>query len=116
MALDNETVGRRIAEARDAHGWSAGELAKLVGSSHRSVQRWEAGKLPRTKTLLRLADVLDVPSYFFVQFPEFDELRSRMERIEEKLDAALNGGRKARPRARRPPRRSQQEARKGSRS
>jgi transcriptional regulator with XRE-family HTH domain len=70
-----EEVGARIREARLAKGWTHERLAGEMGVGLRTVQRWQSGVnprdgkswLPRLGTLMELADVLDVPSSFFVE-------------------------------------------------
>ena len=42
--LDKEAIGRRIAELRDARGWSQGELAERLHVSRQTVSNWERGK------------------------------------------------------------------------
>ena len=39
--LDKETIGRRIAELRDARGWSQEELAERLHVSRQTVSNWE---------------------------------------------------------------------------
>ena len=42
--LDKEAIGRRIAELRDARGWSQEELAERLHVSRQTVSNWERGK------------------------------------------------------------------------
>jgi transcriptional regulator with XRE-family HTH domain len=94
MALAPEEVGARIREARLALGWTHERLAAEMGVGLRTVQRWQKGVnpkdgkpwLPRLGTLMRLADVLQVPSSFFVE-SELDaasvaDLAERLEAVE----------------------------------
>ena len=75
MPMAPEEVGARIREARLAKGWTHERLAGEMGVGLRTVQRWQSGVnprdgkswLPRLGTLMELADVLDVPSSFFVE-------------------------------------------------
>jgi transcriptional regulator with XRE-family HTH domain len=83
MALDPEAVGARIRQAREAKGWNHAEFAERVGealdppkrANLRTVQRWQKGRdpktskswLPRLKTLMVIAEVLEVPSSYFVE-------------------------------------------------
>ena len=94
MALAAEEVGARIREARLAKGWTHERLAAEMGVGLRTVQRWQTGLnpkdgspwLPRHGTLMRLADVLEVPTSFFVE-SELDvasvaSLAERLEAVE----------------------------------
>ena len=56
----------------------------------RTVQRWQKGQLPRLNTLLRLAEVLDVPHGYFVE-PEdsvatVTDLRERVDELAGRVD------------------------------
>lgn len=94
MALAPEEVGERIREARLAKGWTHERLAREIGVGLRTVQRWQKGRnhkdgkswLPRLGTLMRLADVLEVPRSFLVE-SELDaasvaDLAQRLEAVE----------------------------------
>src|SRR5918994_4431283 len=90
MRLTPEEVGERIREARLSRGWTHEELARRMDANWRTVQRWQKGKLPRLPTLLRLADVLGVPSGYFVE-PEdsvatINDLSARIEDLAERVD------------------------------
>ena len=52
------TVGQRIREARDARGWSQGELAERCGLSRPTIARIEAGQHVRMGTLETVARAL----------------------------------------------------------
>lgn len=67
MALAPEEVGQRIRQARKAKGWTHERLAREMEVGLRTVQRWQDGDLPRLGTLMRLAEVLDVPQAYFVE-------------------------------------------------
>ena len=51
-------LGQRIREARDAHGWSQGELAGRCGLSRPTIARIEAGQHVRMGTLEQVARAL----------------------------------------------------------
>lgn len=54
-------MDERIKKARQALGWSQGELARRMYVSQPSVADWESGrKAPHTKNLVRLAVLLGV--------------------------------------------------------
>lgn len=53
-------VAERVAEERQARGFSQRELAELVGTTQSAIARLErGGRPPRIDTLLRIADALD---------------------------------------------------------
>lgn len=66
LVVDREALLRlplhlRVAELRDAHGWSRGELAARAGKSRSWVEKVERGvrHLDRLSTLRLLEDVLE---------------------------------------------------------
>ena len=111
MAIEPEEIGRRVKAARKRRHWTQLDFALEAHVSLSSVARWEAGKLPRVSELIRVADVLGVPTETLVE-PEpidedkfaliLDELRSDRERLEERLqgleDAVLGKRSSARSR------------------
>lgn len=55
-------IGRRIAEARRARGWTQAVLAEAVNTETVSLSRYETGaRMPSLSTLSALAVTLDVP-------------------------------------------------------
>jgi len=53
-------VADKVAERRQARGFSQRELAELVGTTQSAIARLErGGRPPRIDTLLRIADALD---------------------------------------------------------
>lgn len=114
MALAPEEVGLRIRQARLQKGWTHEELARQMDANLRTVQRWQTGDLPRLTTLMRLADVLGVPSSYFVEFEDRDEaLRELSGQVAElavvvrNLQAAVEERREAEAPAARTRRRAQ---------
>ena len=108
MRLTADEVGHRVREARLANGWTHEELARRMGVNWRTVQRWQSGQLPKMQTLLRLAEVLNVPAGYLIEpdatSDELAELRGQIEELTERLDAlarALDRQEPARPAARR---------------
>jgi transcriptional regulator with XRE-family HTH domain len=60
-------VGRRVAEPREARGWTPSELAERLGIALKGVQRTEHGKMNLTlRSLVRIAAPLasTVPNLF----------------------------------------------------
>jgi transcriptional regulator with XRE-family HTH domain len=61
--MGNE-IGRRIAQARIAKGWTQKELAKFSGCSKASICHYESGyQTPRLKAFVAIAKVLGVSIY-----------------------------------------------------
>lgn len=60
--------GERLCEAREARGLTVASLAELLGLSRVSVGRYEKGVVsPSLQVVVRLADVLRLPTAFFFQ-------------------------------------------------
>ena len=54
--------GKNLMRLRKLKDWTQRELAELVSIDHSMVARWENGKvLPRSATIQRLAEALEVP-------------------------------------------------------
>lgn len=74
MAAEHRSrVGGRIAQAREAKGWSQRELARQLPGKvdGPSVSRWETGKVYPEQYIDALAEALDVDvSYFLAPAPE----------------------------------------------
>ena len=47
-----------LKRARYSKGWTAYQLAQLLGVNVNSIYEWEKGRLPRSERLRRLAEVL----------------------------------------------------------
>lgn len=104
MSEFKERVGRRIADARDAKGWTQVQLARHMPSSvdGATISRWEKGKVMPTVHLDALAEALDVdPSYFMAPEPEpatpdligalaTDSPQQQLDRIESMLREVLD--------------------------
>lgn len=60
VSMDPREVGRHIAAARNRRGWTQLAFALEANVSPGTVQRWEAGKLPPVRELMRIAEVLGV--------------------------------------------------------
>lgn len=61
MALQQEAIGRRIAQLRKKHRLTQPEAAARVGVSMRAYQGWEAGDVtPRWKNLDKIAAAFDI--------------------------------------------------------
>jgi DNA-binding transcriptional regulator YiaG len=84
VTLDPKEVGQRIAAARKAREWTQMAFAYEAKVSMSTVARWEAGRLPPVRELMRIADVLGVSANQLVEPPDVDETISlRLDRLEE---------------------------------
>jgi transcriptional regulator with XRE-family HTH domain len=68
-------VGRRIAEARRARGWTQQQAADRLRMEVQSVQRLERGENLTIRTMVRIAGILGIPTRAL-----FDEPTSRVKR------------------------------------
>lgn len=60
VALEPREIGKRIATAREKKGWTQLTFALEADVSPSTVQRWESGKLPPVRELIRIAELLEV--------------------------------------------------------
>jgi len=91
VSLAPKEIGQRIRLARERKGWTQLNFAIEAGVSPSSVQRWEAGKLPRVRRLMELAELLDVEVAEFVD-PVREpngEMREDLARIKQLLEELL---------------------------
>ena len=59
-------VGGRLTEAREARGLTAVALADLLGVSKAAISQYESGHVtPRPDIMQKMAQVLNLPPYFF---------------------------------------------------
>jgi transcriptional regulator with XRE-family HTH domain len=90
VSVAPEEIGKRIQGARERKGWTQLQFALEAGVSPSSIQRWEAGKLPRVRELMRVADLLGIDAETLVE-PEGasesdEETHARLDRIEQVLE------------------------------
>jgi transcriptional regulator with XRE-family HTH domain len=91
VAIEPEEIGKRIKAARSKLHWTQFEFARHASVSLSTIARWEAGKLPAVRELIRIADILEIPAEQLVEpdpeeasiVLELQELRERQERLEE---------------------------------
>jgi transcriptional regulator with XRE-family HTH domain len=71
-------------------GWTNEELGRRMGANWRTVQRWQAGRLPRLPTLMRLADVLGVPHAYLLEAEEapvtMNDLRAQVNELTARVN------------------------------
>lgn len=60
VTMEPHEIGQRIAQAREARGWTQMDFAVAAHVSMSSVGRWEHGKLPPVRELIRIAGVLEI--------------------------------------------------------
>lgn len=59
--MDQEKIGKFIAQRRKAMGFTQAVLAERLGITDRAVSKWETGKsLPDASLMLELCDMLDI--------------------------------------------------------
>lgn len=87
-SLEPREIGRRIARARDRKGWTQLAFALEADVSPSTVQRWESGKLPPVRELIRVAELLGVAADELVEpdpmpsgADDVAELRAEVERL-----------------------------------
>lgn len=99
MSLDPGEIGHRIAEARAMQGWTQMEFALHANVSMSSVARWEAGKLPPVRELVRIAGVLEIDPVYLVEGeavreasvePSNSEIRDELAAIRSLLEDVLH--------------------------
>jgi transcriptional regulator with XRE-family HTH domain len=69
MSLDPHEIGQRIRQARDRKGWTQLQFALEANVSPSTVARWESGRLPPIRELMRIAVVLGIPAEELVERP-----------------------------------------------
>ena len=79
VAIEPEEIGAKIKAARKRRHWTQLDFALEAHVSPSSVARWEAGGLPPVRELIRIADVLEIPTETLVE-PE-PELEDKYELI-----------------------------------
>lgn len=92
VSLEPREIGHRIALAREAKHWTQLELASRANVSPSTVQRWEAGKLPGVRELIRISEIIEVDVEYLVEPPVTEErpqtalLRATADGVTEILD------------------------------
>lgn len=89
-------IGARIKKAREAKGWTQLAFALEANVSPSTVTRWEAGKLPPVRELMRIADLLGVDADYLVETDDatdeaegLEDLRVEVVELRERVDALL---------------------------
>jgi len=82
--IDPKEIGKRIAKAREAKGWTQLTFAYEANVSPNSIQRWEAGRLPPVRELIRLAGLLGIEPEELVETADGPRTQEEvLERVEE---------------------------------
>ena len=84
VSFEPQEIGQRVAAARTRKGWTQLQFAMEANVSPSTVARWEAGKLPPVRELVRIAEVLGVDVNEFVE-PAVNEEAGRLSGIEREL-------------------------------
>ena len=95
--MKDASIGARIAEAREAAGYSAAQAARRLGVDSRTLQRWERDEsVPRGNRLMMLAGLLGVsPAWLLVgeqQLPsrsdsDWTQVKSQLANARQMLDS-----------------------------
>lgn len=82
--IDPREIGQRIAVARNRKGLTQLDLAYKASVSPSSIQRWEAGRLPPVRELIRIAGLLEIdPEELVETAPAPTDLEAVLARLEE---------------------------------
>lgn len=94
VTIEPEEVGRRIKVAREKKLWTQMDFAREASVSVSSIQRWESGRLPPVRELIRLAKLLDADAADFVELNHDPEPLTRSDFQDAMNDwlARLRGG------------------------
>lgn len=71
--VDPREIGRRIKRAREKKHWTQLEFALGANVSPSTIARWESGKLPPVRELIRVAELLGVDADDLVDAEQDDE-------------------------------------------
>lgn len=81
-------MGYKIKQARNARGWSQGELARRSGTTQQAIQRYESGKRePKVSAVVSMAAALGVTISYLLGLDD-DESDGEMTRDERHLLSA----------------------------
>lgn len=69
-------LGRRIADLREAHGWTQAELGRRVGVSQGTVGGWEIGAAMSLSNLYAVAAVLGTQAHVLLRPERAEESRT----------------------------------------
>ena len=64
----------RIAEAREARGWTQEQLAVAIGTTQQTVQRWESGQVePKVSSVEKISNALGITMSFILNINDEKE-------------------------------------------
>lgn len=64
----------RIAEAREARGWTQEQLAEAVGTTQQTIQRWESGHTdPKVSNVKKISNALGITMSFILNIDDEKE-------------------------------------------
>lgn len=91
--IDRDGICRRIKEARERAGLSQQQLADVLNVTVRSVQLYEANRVP-WEHMSRICEVTGASLAWLMQGQEYSDIAQRtfdsLDRIEAKLDTLLS--------------------------
>ncbi|EDQ2394515.1 TPA: helix-turn-helix domain-containing protein [Salmonella enterica] len=74
-----DIIAYRIKKVLMNEGWSQSELARRIGVSQQTAQRWVSGiASPTTSNMDKLSEITGYPSYWFMLPPEESDLPDSM--------------------------------------
>lgn len=87
VAIAPHDIGQRIKAARGRKHWTQQEFALKASVSIGTISRWETGKLPPVRELIRIADVLGIEPEELVEpaLGPSDEVSDRLLAVEAGL-------------------------------
>jgi transcriptional regulator with XRE-family HTH domain len=84
VSLEPKEIGQRIAAARVRKGWTQLSFALEAAVSPSTITRWESGKLPPVRELMRIAELLGVSPEELVE-PDDPGRDDRIAHLESEL-------------------------------
>ena len=85
--MENNSVGKRIAQLRKQNGWSQMDLAKKINVSDKAVSKWENGGMPSVDLLPRLSKIFNVSIDYLLLGEDNSNSAVMLDKSEEPSDA-----------------------------
>lgn len=86
MTIEPREIGQRIKAAREAKLWTQLQFAAEANVSPSTVARWEAGKLPPVRELVRISGVLGIAPDELVGEAQPGTSNQRLDRLESQAE------------------------------
>ena len=84
--MENNSVGKRIAQLRKQNGWSQMDLAKKINVSDKAVSKWENGGMPSVDLLPRLSKIFNVSIDYLLLGEDNSNSAKELDESEEPSD------------------------------